>query len=80
MVFVFAFVGLALAFAALSLYQRRQKLKVSSDESDTYALSNGAAFGAVIGQAQMNKLGIKGDEITVREDLEPVKFKFDDEK
>jgi hypothetical protein len=78
MVFVIAFGVLALAFVALNLYERRQKLKRSTDESDMYSVANGAAFGNAIGQAQLNKLGVKADEITMREELEPVKFKFDD--
>ena len=80
MIFVIAFGVLALAFAALSWYERRKNLKTNSSESDTYAMANGAAFGGVIAQAQMAKLGIKADEITMREDTEPVKFKFDEEK
>jgi hypothetical protein len=78
MIFLVAFAVLALMFAGLAWYERRKKLNMKSDESDTYAVAQGAAFGNAIGQAQMNKLGIKGDEITVKEDLEPVKFKFDD--
>jgi hypothetical protein len=78
MIFLVVLGVLALMFLGLHLYERQRKLKVKGDESDTYAVANGAAFGNAIGQAQMNKLGIKGDEITVKEDLEPVKFKFDD--
>ncbi|NJK45991.1 MAG: hypothetical protein HC933_18550 [Pleurocapsa sp. SU_196_0] len=78
MVFVIAFGVLALAFMVLNLYERRKKLQHSSDESDTYSIANGAAFGNAIGQAQLNKLGVQADEITMREELEPVKFKFDD--
>jgi hypothetical protein len=80
MIFVIAFGMLALAFAALSWYERRKGLKAQSTESDTYAMANGAAFGGTVAQAQMAKLGVQADEITMREDTEPVKFKFDDEK
>jgi hypothetical protein len=78
MVFLIAFAVIALALVALSWYERRKRLHTSSDESDTYAMTNGAAFGGTVAQAQMSKMGIQGDEITVREDLEPVKFKFED--
>jgi hypothetical protein len=78
MIFLIAFGVVILGFVALSWYERRKGLNTSSEESDTYAMTNGAAFGGTVAQAQMNKMGIKGDEITVREDLEPVKFKFED--
>jgi hypothetical protein len=80
MIFVIAFGVLALAFVGLSWYERHKNLKTKSNESDTYAMANGAAFGGLVGQAQMAKLGVKSDEITMREDTEPVKFNFDDEK
>jgi hypothetical protein len=78
MIFLIAFGALLLAFLALSWYERRKGLGASSDESNAKAMMDGAAFGGTVAQAQMNKLGIKGDEVTVREDLEPVKFKFED--
>ena len=78
MIFAVAFGLLALAFLALNLYERKRGGKTDSTERDLYAMKDGAAFGSVVGQAQMSKLGIAADEITMREDTEPVKFKFDD--
>ena len=78
MIFAVAFGLLALAFLALNLYERRRGGKTDYTERDLYAMKDGAAFGNIVGQAQMHKLGIAADEITMREDTEPVKFKFDD--
>ena len=78
MIFAIAFGVLALAFVGLNLYERRRGGKTESTERDLYAMRDGAAFGSVVGQAQMHKLGVLADEITVREDLEPIKFKFDE--
>lgn len=78
MIFVIAFGVLALAFIGLNLYERKRGGKTDSTERDLYAMKDGAAFGSVVGQAQMHKLGIEADQITMREDTEPVKFKFDE--
>jgi hypothetical protein len=78
MIFAIAFGVLGLAFVGLNLYERRRGGTTSSTERDLYAMKDGAAFGNVIGQAQMHKLGVSADQITVREDTEPVKFKFED--
>ncbi len=77
MLFVIAFAVLLCAFAALSWYEKRQKLQHQTTEQDLYAIKDGAAFGNAIGQAQMAKMGIEADEITQREDTEFKKFKFD---
>ena len=78
MIFAIAFGVLGLAFWGLSIYERRRGGKTDSTESDLYAMKDGAAFGGIVGQAQMHNLGIKADEVTMREDTEPVKFKFED--
>ena len=78
MIFAIAFGVLALAFWGLSIYERRRGGQTDSNERDLYAIKDGAAFGGIVGQAQMHNLGVKADEVTMREDTEPVKFKFDD--
>lgn len=78
MIFAIAFGVLALAIWGLSIYERRRGGQTNSTESDLYAMKDGAAFGAIVGQAQMHKLGVKADQVTMREDTEPVKFKFGD--
>lgn len=77
MIFAIAFGLLALAFLGLNLYERRRGGETDSTERDLYAMKDGAAFGGIVGQMQMHKLGVEADQITMREDTEPVKFKFD---
>ena len=78
MIFAIAFGVLGLAFWGLNLVERRRGGTTDSTERDLYAMKDGAAFGGIVGQARMHKLGVPADEITVREDLEPIKFKFED--
>ena len=78
MIFAIAFGVLALAFWGLSIYEHRRGGQTDSNERDLYAIKDGAAFGGIVGQAQMHNLGVKADQVTMREDTEPVKFKFDD--
>ncbi|HEX2864703.1 MAG TPA: hypothetical protein VHN99_09035 [Deinococcales bacterium] len=51
------------------------------EDSELDALGQAGAYGGFIGSAYLRKAGIeRGEEAPVREDTEPVRFKFDDEK
>lgn len=64
-----------------SLAAARRARGEDFDEADLNALGQAGAYGGLIGSAYLKKSGMnegRGDEIPVREETEPVRFKFDD--
>jgi hypothetical protein len=77
MLFVFAFAFFALLLGLLWLFERLKKLRVQSSEKDLDSVVGSSAYGGLVGQAYMAKLGIEPDQIKQREDHEFKPFVFD---
>jgi hypothetical protein len=77
MLFVFAFAFFALLLGLLWLFEHLKKLRVQSSEKDLDSVVGSSAYGGLVGQAYMAKLGIEPDQIKQREDHEFKPFVFD---
>jgi hypothetical protein len=77
MLFVLAFAFFGLLIGLLWLFERSKNLRVQASEKDLDSVVGSSAYGGLVGQAYMAKMGIEPDQIKQREDHEFKPFVFD---
>jgi hypothetical protein len=77
MLFALAFGFFVALIGLLHLFERSKKLQVHPSEKDLDSVVGSSAYGGLIGQAYMAKIGIEPDQIKQREDHEFKPFVFE---
>jgi hypothetical protein len=76
MLFALAFGFFVALIGLLHLFERLKHLRVKSSEKDLDSVVGSSAYGGLVGQAYMAKLGVEPDQIRQREDHEFKPFVF----